>query len=305
MIFGAKPKTPKKIPPTKNGLATGTGFFISTDGHLLTNEHVVAQARELKVFVDDTAYEARIVSLNQQDDIAILKIDFKSKPLAIKSSDLLAGTEVSVLGFPNIGIQGNEIKSTFGHVNAASGLKGDQRYFQFSAEIQPGNSGSPVIDEQGYVIGVATSTLNQQAVVAKTGTLAQSVNYALKASYADDLIEKSKVAIPTHIDIITAANRVELVQHVKESVVLIVAAIGKEAKIPETKPKISTRKLEKPPEINSIGGEKQSVSENPHGGVKQSEDISQPINNKNSSKEAGEAQPSKDSHYHFIHFDRK
>ena len=304
MIFGDKTKTPKKVPPTKNGLATGTGFFISYDGHLLTNEHVVAQARELMVFVGDTAHKARIVSLNEQDDIAILKINLKTKPLAIKSSEPFAGTGITVLGFPNIGIQGNEIKSTFGYVNAASGLKGDQRYFQFSAEIQPGNSGSPVIDEQGYVIGVATSTLNQQVVVAQTGALAQGVNYALKARHAENLIEKSGVFIPAYIASVGAENRVELVQYVKESVVLIVAAIGKNAEIPKTKPRVSGKNTDKQPELNSIGREEQSAPRVSASGTKHKGDPMMPINNRNHRKQAEEIPQPKESHYNYIHFDR-
>lgn len=317
MIFGGKPKEPKKPPPTKDGLATGTGFFISANGYLLTNEHVIADARELKVFVGDTAYEARVVSFNKEDDIAVLKIDLETKPLFLKTSEPLAGIEVSVLGYPNIGLQGNEIKSTFGHVNAASGIQGDKRYFQFSAEIQPGNSGSPVIDEDGFVIGVATSTLNQEVAVAQTGALAQGVNYALKASYADQLIKNSKLEISSQTKTTNDTSRVELIQQIKESVVLIVAAIGKEAKIPKTKPKGPN----KPPVAPPTGGGKEAPMQ-PTPQPSSSPNSASPKEPKPPSNSAGspsggtssgdisneetseEQQPS-NNRYHYIHFDRK
>lgn len=302
MVFGGKNKTPKKMPPTKDGLATGTGFFISFDGFLLTNEHVINQARDIKVFVGETGYKARVISLNQQDDIAILKIDIKSKPLEIKSSEPLPGTEVSVLGFPNIGIQGNEIKSTFGHVNAASGLKGDPRYLQFSAEIQPGNSGSPVIDKQGYVIGIATSTLNQQAAITHTGALAQSVNYALKAEYAADLLNKSEIFLRSNSDSFGATSRVQLIQRVKESVVLIVAAIGKNTKIPKVKPKANNHGISGPAEKNYIRPKQVDPPDGSMGIISNAHDDKQ---NGSSDKKDDDIYSSRKNRYHYIHIDKK
>ncbi|MEJ6706757.1 MAG: trypsin-like peptidase domain-containing protein [Porticoccus sp.] len=313
MIFGDKPKEPKIAPPTKNGLATGTGFFISTDGYLLTNEHLIADAKELKVFVGDISYDAHVVSLNRKDDIAILKIELETKPLSLKTSEPLAGTEVSVLGFPNIGLQGNEIKATFGHVNAASGIQGDKRYLQFSAEIQPGNSGSPVIDEGGYVIGVATSTLNQEVAVAQTGTLAQGVNYALKANHAEKLITNTRLEILEQTNTTGSMSRVELIQQVKESVVLIVAAIGQGATIPKTKPRAPKTSPEMQPEGAGNGGPKQltpqpkfipnsSTSKEPTnsgGGAGDGNSVS------SSNEEVGEEQKPSGNTFHYIHFDRE
>jgi len=174
-----------KDKPKSNLISTGTGFFISNDGFLLTNSHVVENSSNVSIIFNGVEVVASVVARDSVNDIALLKIDIKTVGIPLEvSKKTLKGSEISILGYPNIGLQGNEQKATFGYINSNSGMKGDLRYYQMSAPIQAGNSGSPVLNNSGSVIGIATSTLNQSAVIKSTGNLAQNVNYAMKITYA-------------------------------------------------------------------------------------------------------------------------
>jgi S1-C subfamily serine protease len=93
------------------------------------------------------------------------------------------GDSVSTLGFPNPELQGNAPKFTRGEINSLAGLRDDPHRFQISAPIQPGNSGGPLLDRSGNVVGLVQSTLNDARQLLATGLVPQNVNYALKSEY--------------------------------------------------------------------------------------------------------------------------
>jgi len=124
------------------------------------------------------------------NDIALLKVSgsFHYLPLGNASSVKL-GSMVFTIGYPEPDIQGIEPKLTKGEINSLAGLRDDPRKFQISAPIQPGNSGGPIVDELGNVVGIVESSLDVGKIFASTGGLPQNVNYALKISYARVLLE--------------------------------------------------------------------------------------------------------------------
>ena len=175
--------------------ASGTGFFVSKDGYLITNQHVVAGATEIEVTMHDgKKLPATVVSSDSSNDVALLKVEASTTPLSIVSAtNVKKGMEVFTLGFPVVGIQGQEQKATYGRINALSGIQGDIRYFQIDVPIQPGNSGGPLITDDGQVIGIITASLNQINVLKATGALPQNVNYAVKSEYIQPLLQFAKV----------------------------------------------------------------------------------------------------------------
>jgi S1-C subfamily serine protease len=204
-------------------IATGTGFFISNDGYILTNSHVIEDSSELSVIINGKRVNATLVDHDKSNDIALLKIEGASKGLPIEFKyKAKKGTEIGVLGYPNIGLQGNEKKATFGFINSNSGIQGDTRYFQISSPIQPGSSGSPMVNERGVVIGIASASLNQSAAIKATGTLAQNVNYAIKITYSLPMLINHGVNYiePVHQK---ALPKTELIESISDSVVLVVA----------------------------------------------------------------------------------
>lgn len=179
-------ETPSKNPRTVKG--NGTGFFISCNGFLATNNHVVKDVKELGVMVLDQGtgtykeYKAEIVSTDPANDIAIIRINdpsfqsFGSLPYTIETNANI-GASVFTIGFPYGGENGmgNNYKVTNGIISAKTGLGDDVRYYQISAPIQPGNSGGPLFNKDGNIIGLTTRSL--------VGERVENVHYAIKALY--------------------------------------------------------------------------------------------------------------------------
>jgi S1-C subfamily serine protease len=223
-----KPKLPSyrpKVVRKEKGYSTGTGFFVSSDGFLLTNYHVVEDAERISVKLPSgKIYPARYISGDKSNDIAILKVEGAFKPVNLRTDgEVEKGQEVFTLGYPLVSIQGQSQKATFGRVNALSGIQDDVRFIQIDIPIQPGNSGGPVFDSTGQVVAVATATLNQFVALQESGSLPQNVNYAVKVGYSLPLV-RTHVSGRVRTGKTPASRPVtELIRTLEESVVLIVA----------------------------------------------------------------------------------
>lgn len=173
---------------------TGTGFAIA-DGYIATNYHVTNGARTIKIRgVNgdmEESYRGYLVASDRNRDLAIIKIvdkrfdGFDDIPYCLGKSVPEVGNEIFCLGYPMTETMGKEIKLTDGIISAASGYKGDQSMYQISAAVQPGNSGGPLFDSDGNIIGI---------VCAKHSD-AENANYAIKVSYLLSLINSSNLGI--------------------------------------------------------------------------------------------------------------
>ena len=201
---------------TEEGHASsqGTCFLINQNGHLLTNQHVVGSSEKVSIkgvngdF--DTWHEATVVGIDVDLDLALLKlvdesITFTSMPFQIKSTTVEQGEEAFVLGYPLTTAMGNEIKVTNGIISAGSGYKGSLSQYQFSAAIQPGNSGSPLFNKQGEVIGIINSKLRG----------AESAGYAIKSPYVHTFV--NQVGGVKLAQIASSTTPVSLVEQVKRN----------------------------------------------------------------------------------------
>ena len=171
------------------GISSGTGFALTSDGFIVTNHHVVEEASSISVKGingDFTiSYKANVLFEDKNNDLAILKIvdgDFMDLgivpyTIANKSSDV--GTSVFCLGFPLRATMGDEVKLTNGIISSKSGFQGDITTYQISAPVQPGNSGGPLFNDFGELIGVINAK----------HTSAENVSYAVKSSYLLNLID--------------------------------------------------------------------------------------------------------------------
>jgi S1-C subfamily serine protease len=168
---------------------SGTAFLISRSGYLLTAAHVVERREKITIYTSTGEVQARVVARDPANDVAVLKAEMTGTPLWVTSAGTLGrGQEIMTLGYPLVQMQGESQKASFGRVNALSGLEDDVRYVQMDATIQPGNSGGPLLNAAGQVVGIVTATINQRTVMAAAGTVAQNVNYALKMDYALPLL---------------------------------------------------------------------------------------------------------------------
>jgi serine protease Do len=169
----------------------GTGFFISDDGWIISNHHVVGDAEKVDVRMSDgTTHHARVVKKDDEFDLALLKVEAKapkSLPVSKGGVDLSLGREVFTIGFPNPTMQGVAPKYTDGKVSATAGMGDDKNFYQVSVPVQPGNSGGALVDAgTGWCVGVITLRLENTA----DGRSAQNVSYAIKSSAVHQFIEK-------------------------------------------------------------------------------------------------------------------
>jgi S1-C subfamily serine protease len=207
------------------GVKSGTGFFITTEGHVVTNHHVVEGSDRIQIALDDELLDATVVFTDPENDLAVLQVDAIRPILPVRRSDDLAkGQEVFTLGYPLISLVGREQKATFGRVNALTGPQGDARYAQIDVPIQPGNSGGPLLNRRGEVVGVVTAMLNQQMTLQEAGALPQNVNYALKSAVLHEQLRHNLGSrrLPD-VGAPPPAGFTELIRRTQESVVIVLA----------------------------------------------------------------------------------
>jgi S1-C subfamily serine protease len=173
-----------------NPSASGTGFFITDDGYLITNNHVVKDATQIRVVTSAGNNLARVVKVDKLNDIALLKAEGRFAALPIASSRVVKlGGTVATIGFPHISLQGFAPKLAKGEIASLSGAGDDPRYFQISVPVQPGNSGGALVDERGNVIGIVSAKLDASVALAASGALPENVNYAVKSSLLLSFLE--------------------------------------------------------------------------------------------------------------------
>jgi S1-C subfamily serine protease len=171
---------------------SGTGFLISADGLIVTNHHVIDGANTIEVHQGTVTYRASVVARDAANDLAVLKTEMKGRPLPLASARAsMRGDEVLTLGYPLSTFAGEAQKATFGRINAMVGLDDDARYLQVDVPIQPGNSGGPLLNKRGEVIGVVSASLGEEATFRRSGAIPQNVNYAVKADYLTPLLPSS------------------------------------------------------------------------------------------------------------------
>ena len=198
----------------------GSGFFLNPNGYIATNYHVVDGTTALQANFTRNgkteSYPASVVVTDPQNDLAIIKIDDKSfngegsLPYGLMTRTKDTGSEVFAMGFPIADVMGSEVKFTDGKISSKSGIGGDVRVYQISVPIQPGNSGGPLFDMGGNVVGITSSGLNRDYFKS------ENVNYAIKASYLKNLMEACPEEIILEEKVETPAATTSLTDRIKQ-----------------------------------------------------------------------------------------
>lgn len=171
--------------------SVATAFLIAP-GYLLTANHAVRGKQRLYVAKerDRVFTAAKVVGYSDELDIAIIAASVQGRPLEFGQWQTFPrGAETFVLGFPKIGNYVSEKRITAGIFNGDQKFRGREDWFQLSAEIQRGNSGSPVIGPDGRVYGLISHKLDAQKALQKYGDFPQNVNFALKSSLILNFLE--------------------------------------------------------------------------------------------------------------------
>jgi S1-C subfamily serine protease len=172
---------------------SGSGFLVNEKGYVVTNVHVVDECSLITV---GKRIPANIEKADRVNDVAILKINNNGDyvPLSMSEDDVELGEEIFVAGFP-INMILENLNFTSGSISSEVGVGQNINQFQFTAPIQPGNSGGPIFNAYGGVIGIAVSTASTKEFEELIGTNIQNINFGIKASTIRSLLKQSDVPV--------------------------------------------------------------------------------------------------------------
>ena len=186
--------------PEKAGNQTGTGFVVSTSGHLVTNQHVIdGCVGDIQgSLTGEAPVTLRVVSSDETNDLALLQAPGTFRDVAIiKDKAVRSGDSVVAIGYPFHGLLTSDFTVTTGIVSSLSGILNDTRFLQISAAVQPGNSGGPLLASSGEVVGVVAAKLNALKFVKATGNIPENINFAIKTGALRDFLDNSAVSYQT------------------------------------------------------------------------------------------------------------
>ena len=158
----------------------GSGFFVSPAGMIVTNGHVVSGCTE----VDVSGFgKGRVVGVDPGIDLAVVLLETPAVaiPVVIVPTKPRLGQTVVAIGYPLADLLAHNLTVTTGIVSTEVGLGGDRRQFTMTASIEPGNSGGPVVDLEGRVVGVAVSKMSALTMILTTGSAGSNINFAVSA----------------------------------------------------------------------------------------------------------------------------
>jgi S1-C subfamily serine protease len=164
----------------------------------MTNHHVVDGCAEMSARLPNgQEIPAIVIASDATRDLALLRTEADAGPILPfrGSATVRRGEGVVTYGFPLAGLLSSGPTLTTGEVSALAGLADNPRHIQISAPVQPGNSGGPLLDMRGQVIGVVVSKLNAGQVARQTGDIPQNVNFAVKHTEALDFLREQNVAV--------------------------------------------------------------------------------------------------------------
>jgi S1-C subfamily serine protease len=176
-------------------VSSGTGFVVAPR-QIMTNQHVVEGCVAMTARLPGgQEIAAVVIAADTQRDLALLRTDADAGPVLPfrRAADLRRGEAVVTYGFPLAGLLSSGPTLTTGDVSALAGLGDNARQIQISAPVQQGNSGGPLLDLRGHVIGVIVSKLNAQRIAQATGDIPQNVNFAVKHTEAVDFMREHGV----------------------------------------------------------------------------------------------------------------
>jgi S1-C subfamily serine protease len=197
----AKSAPPPQAPQPQglNVVGSGTGFIVSRVGHVLTNYHVIDDCGGISSRHGNLEQTLTVIASDPKNDLALLRQRRLPHTVAIfrAGRPVRPGDGVVVVGFPLRGLLASQANVTTGTISALAGLKDDTRFVQMTAPVQPGNSGGPLLDQSGHVVGVVASKLDALRVAKAVGDLPQNVNFAIKAAIAEAFLKRQGIAYQT------------------------------------------------------------------------------------------------------------
>ncbi|MDC0983179.1 trypsin-like peptidase domain-containing protein [Amylibacter sp.] len=177
--------------------SSGSGFAVSPDGYVITNNHVIEGCQEVILHTKEKDIKTRVIAFDPQNDLALLKGDFQPKTVFALSNnrpELLQ--DIYVAGYPFGNAISSSIKVTKGIVSSLTGIGNNFSNIQIDAALQSGNSGGPIIDDNGNVIAVAVSKLDAKYMLENFGSIPENTNFGIKSSVVKSILDSNDVTRP-------------------------------------------------------------------------------------------------------------
>lgn len=225
-------ETRDHAPPRSRGSGESSGSGVAIDRHhVLSNAHVVEDASRITVLIGGRPTNADLVFADPRNDLALLRVDAELGGAARfrPGFDLHLGEDIVVLGFPLQGLLGTGPQASAGNIAALCGIGNDSSVFQFTAPIASGNSGGPVLDMAGHLVGLVSSSLDLDRL-RQAGNNAQNINFAIKGAIIRSFLDAFGVvpqsaadAAPIAPSIAQSIGRAAVVRQARETICRITA----------------------------------------------------------------------------------
>ncbi len=183
-----------EIDPDLIPIATGSGFFVSRDGYVVTNEHVAGICELMEIKIGGKKHNLNVVTVDRVNDLGLVKGNYKHpKYLEIDIEGAELGEEIVAMGYPLGKYTGAGVKITKGVVSSLTGPGNNFSEFQIDAAIGPGSSGGPIINRSGQVVGVAYGGINKLKAIKEQKHIPENVNFAISSQTLTNFLKANKV----------------------------------------------------------------------------------------------------------------
>ncbi len=177
--------------------SSGSGFTVSHIGHVVTNNYVISDCQKVVIHHKGQSVLARTLAFDPQNDLAVLKGEFRpSTVLKVSANRPELLQDIYVAGYPFGQRMSRGVKVTKGIISSLTGIGNNFSNIQIDAALQPGNSGGPIVDEKGNVVGVAIAKLDIKKVLQDYGTLPENTNFGVKTSVVKSMLDSNNIDLP-------------------------------------------------------------------------------------------------------------